>query len=108
MPSARILLAEDNPVNQKLVTLTLTKAGHQVLIVNNGREAVEKYTNSIEPFDLIFMDIQMPEMDGLRATEKIRKWEESGRQKSVVRSWTQLNPRPVTRNPQLTTFRLSP
>jgi CheY-like chemotaxis protein len=73
--SVRILLAEDNPVNQKLATLMLKKAGYQVEVANNGKVAFEKYTGSSDDFDLIFMDIQMPEMDGLEATSEIRKWE---------------------------------
>ncbi len=70
--SARILLAEDNPVNQKLAKMMLTKAGYQVEVANNGQEAVEKYTKDPEAFDMILMDIQMPEMDGIKATKAIR------------------------------------
>jgi len=73
--SVRILLAEDNPVNQKLVKMMLTKGGYQVEVANNGREAVEKYSATPEDFDLIFMDVQMPEMDGLKATTAIREFE---------------------------------
>ena len=73
--SVHILLAEDNPVNQKLATLMLKKAGYQVEVANNGKVAFEKYTGSPDDFDLIFMDIQMPEMSGLVATGEIRKWE---------------------------------
>jgi two-component system, sensor histidine kinase and response regulator len=71
--SVHILLAEDNLTNQKLAVLMLTKAGYQVKIANNGLEAVELFSKSANEYDLIFMDIQMPEMDGLQATQEIRK-----------------------------------
>ena len=70
--SVRILLAEDNPVNQKLAKLMLTKAGYQVEIANNGKEVLEKLEKDPEGFHLIFMDVQMPEMDGIAATRAIR------------------------------------
>ncbi len=69
-----ILLAEDNLVNQKVAQKLLEKEGHSVVIANNGREAVEKY--GAEHFDLILMDVQMPEMDGFEATAAIRAQEQ--------------------------------
>jgi len=75
--SVRILLAEDNPVNQKLAKLMLTKAGYQVTVANTGREVVKKYTTDPSDYDLIFMDIQMPEMDGIEATSAIREFHRS-------------------------------
>jgi CheY-like chemotaxis protein len=73
--SVSILLAEDNPVNQKLATVMLTKAGYQVDVANDGDEAVKKYTSSPNDYDLILMDVQMPLMDGIEATQTIRNWE---------------------------------
>ena len=73
--SVRILLAEDNLLNQKLAVLLLTKAGYQVEVANNGKEAYDKYMKSPDRYDLIFMDIQMPEMDGTTCTQSIRKAE---------------------------------
>ena len=75
--SLSILLVEDNPVNQKVAAAMLNKRGHRVVIASNGREALEVQNKA--NFDLILMDIQMPEMDGLQATEAIRdKEKDSG------------------------------
>jgi two-component system sensor histidine kinase/response regulator len=73
--SLRILLAEDNAVNQVLASRLLEKQGHNVVIVSNGRAALERLEKA--SFDLILMDIQMPEIDGFEATALIRKKEES-------------------------------
>lgn len=70
--SAHILLAEDNPVNQKLASIILTKAGYQLTIVNNGKEAITTFTEKPDHFQALLMDIQMPEMDGFTATKKLR------------------------------------
>ena len=66
----RILLAEDGLTNQKLAVALLQKWGHEVTVANNGVEAVHAYAN--QHFDLVLMDVQMPEMDGLEATAGIR------------------------------------
>ncbi len=72
---ASILLVEDNLVNQKLAMLMLTRAGYQVEIARDGKEALTAYTASPDRYDLLLMDINMPVMDGFEATEKIRAHE---------------------------------
>ena len=68
---AYILLAEDNKINQKLVKAMLAKACYKLDIVENGRDAVEKVKQT--PYDLVLMDVQMPEMDGMQAAQLIRR-----------------------------------
>jgi two-component system sensor histidine kinase/response regulator len=74
--SLHILLAEDNPVNQKLVQIMLEKRGHTVVVVNDGQEALQALDAGT--FDLVLMDVQMPRMDGFEATAVIRRVEKMG------------------------------
>ena len=69
----QILLVEDNAVNQRLALRILEKAGHQVRVAENGLRAVSQFQS--HPFDLVLMDVQMPQMDGFEATAAIRAWE---------------------------------
>jgi CheY-like chemotaxis protein len=71
--SLEILVAEDNVINQKLAVALLSKMGHRVRTATNGIEAVKALGE--EQYDLVFMDVQMPELDGFGATKKIRELE---------------------------------
>jgi len=71
--AVNILLAEDNPINAKLARFMLEKAGYHVTHANNGQEAIDIYTSDPYEYDLILMDVQMPEMDGREATKILRE-----------------------------------
>ena len=72
----KILVAEDNEINAMLARAALTKAGHSVLVVSNGRAAVDILTHPARDYDMVLMDLHMPVMDGLDAIIQIRRYEE--------------------------------
>lgn len=69
----RLLVAEDNPMNRRVIELLLAKSGLKITFAENGREALEKFSDG--RFDVVLMDLQMPIMDGLTAIQAIRDWE---------------------------------
>jgi signal transduction histidine kinase len=80
--SLRILLVEDHPVNQLLATTLLQKWGHTVVLADNGQKAVDLFPS--QPWDLVLMDMQMPVMGGLEATQLIRANEPSGHRTPII------------------------
>jgi CheY-like chemotaxis protein len=91
----RLLLVEDNLINRRVITRLLEKLGHNVQTATNGREACEAMEGG--DFDLIFMDIQMPEMDGLEATRFIRRNIEASRQPWIVALTAAIDRQPCSR-----------
>ncbi len=83
---SRILVVEDNIINQKVVVRMVEKLGHRVDVAGNGREALEAAFRT--PYDLILMDFQMPEMGGIEATMAIRQRESQGGQYTSIIAMT--------------------
>lgn len=80
-----VLLVDDDPFNQRIVTLLLEHEGHNVIVADNGQTALKKLTE--QRFDIIFMDMQMPILDGLQATMIIRDCEKKGMQSKSFEQW---------------------
>jgi CheY-like chemotaxis protein len=79
---ARILVAEDNPVNQRVIMRLLQKLGYAPVAVNNGVEAVNAVKAA--PYDLVLMDVEMPELDGPAATRAVRREVLAGGQPAII------------------------
>src|SRR5262249_10571303 len=82
-PPLRVLVAEDNAVNRLVAQRLLQKKGHSIALANNGREALQRI--QAEQFDVVLMDVQMPDLDGYTATAEIRKMEaNSGKHLPII------------------------
>jgi CheY-like chemotaxis protein len=84
--SLRVLVADDSPINQEVMAGLLEMHGHQVHVADNGVEAIEAFTS--HDFDIILMDVEMPEMDGLTASMRIREIEKNQHRRVPILAMT--------------------
>jgi CheY-like chemotaxis protein len=82
IPSLKVLVADDDILNQRLMKVLLMREGHYVDVVSNGLEAFDAI--KVQKFDIVFMDLRMPVMDGVEASRLIREWEEGGQHTFIV------------------------